>query len=176
MYAALARAVLDQSDAGRAAADVAKLRHRHPRASRDEIAARLIRRSALQCAAAGALLTGPAGFFGGMPFGADMAWQVVTLNRLVLSLAALYGRRRSGGDRMAGVAIAAGAGLSSEALRQGLVRLLKRSLPRRPGARTAVGALVGGALGYFAADANGGWARDQFRSGRLLAPRRRAIA
>jgi hypothetical protein len=176
MYAALARAVLDETDAGRAAEDVARLRRRHPRASRDEIAARLIRRAALQCAAAGALLTGPAAFFGAMPFGADLAWQVVSLNRLVLSLAALYGRRPTGRDRMAGVAIAAGAGLSSEALRQGLVRLLRRSSPRSVAARTAVGALAGGALGYFAAVAIGGWAQEQFRSGRLLAPLRRALA
>ena len=176
MYAALARAVLDESGAIHAAADVARLRRRHPRASRDEIARRLIRRAALQCAAAGALLTGPAAFFGSMPFGADLAWQVVALNRLVLSLAALYGRRPEGRDRVAGIAAAAGAGLSSEALRQGLVRLLRRLAPRSTAGRTAVGAVAGGALGYFAAVAIGGWAREQFRSGRILAPVRRALA
>jgi hypothetical protein len=176
MYATLARAVLDESNAGRAADDVARLRRRHPRESRDEIARRLIRRAALQCAAAGALLTGPAAFFGAMPFGADLAWQVVALNRLVLSLAALYGRRPEGRDRMAGIAAAAGAGIASEAIRQGLVRLLRRIAPRRAGARTAAGALAGGALGYFAAVAVGGWARDELRSGRLLAPLRRALS
>jgi outer membrane lipoprotein SlyB len=122
------------------------------------------------------LLTGPASFFGSMPFGADLAWQVVVLNRLVLSLAALYGRAPSGRDRMAGVAAAAGAGLSSEALRQGLVRLLRRIAPRRSAARTAIGALAGGALGYLTAVAVGGWAREQFRAGRLLAPLRRVLA
>ena len=176
MYAALARAVLDETNAGRAAEDVERLRRRHPRASRDELAGRLIRRASLQCASAGALLTGPASFFGSMPFGADLAWQVVALNRLVLSLAAVYGRRPTGRDRMVGVAAAAGAGLSSEALRQGLVRVLRRIAPRSSAARTVLGAMAGGALGYFAAVAIGGWARDQFRSGRLLAPLRRALS
>ena len=175
MYAALARAVLDQSGAGRAAEDVARLRRRHPRESRDEIARRLIRRTALQCAGAGALLTGPAAFFGAMPFGADIAWQIAALNRLVLSLGALYGRKAEGRDRMVGIAAAAGAGLAAEAVRQSLVRLLQRLAPRRAGARTAIGALAGGALGYFAAVAIGGWAREEFRSGRLLAPLRRAL-
>jgi hypothetical protein len=176
MYAALARAVLDDAGADRAAKDVERLQRRRPRASKDELARFLIRRAALQCAAAGALLTGPAAFFGSMPFGADLAWQVVALNRLVLSLGALYGRPPSGRDRMAGLAVAAGAGLSSEAIRQGLVRLLRRIAPRSSGARTALGALAGGALGYYAAVAIGGWAREQFRSGRILAPLRRALS
>ena len=55
------------------------------------------------------------------------------LNRLVLSLAALYGGRPGGRERMAGVAVAAGAGLASEALRQGLVRLLRRIAPAKLG-------------------------------------------
>ena len=176
MYAALARAVLDESGAGRAAEDVARLRRRHPRESRDEIARRLIRRTALQCAGAGALLTGPASFFGAMPFGADMAWQVVALNRLVLSMAALYGQKPEGRDRMVGIAAAAGAGLASQAVRQGLVHLLQRVVPHRAGARTALGALAGGAVGYFAAVAVGRWAREEFRTGRLLAPIRRVLA
>ncbi len=175
MYAALARAVLDEAAAGRVASEVERLRRRHPRASKDELAARLIRRAALQCACAGALLTGPAAFFGSMPFGADLAWQVVALNRLVLALAAVYGRSPSGRERAAGLAAAAGAGVGSEVLRQGLVRLLKQVAPRRSAARTALGALAGGALGYTAAVAIGSFARDAFARGRLLGPVRRAL-
>jgi hypothetical protein len=175
MYAALARAVLDEADVDRAASEVERLRRRHPRASKDELAARLIRRAAVQCASAGALLTGPAAFFGSMPFGADLAWQVVALNRLVLALAAVYGRAPSARERTAGVAAAAGAGIGSEVLRQGLVRLLKRVAPRRSAARTALGALAGGALAYGAAAAIGGLARGAFRGGRVLAPVRRVL-
>ena len=106
MYAALARAVLDEAGAAaRSAPEVERLRTRHPRASRDELAERLIRRAALQCAAAGALLTGPAAFFGAMPFGADLAWQVVALNRLVLGLSARLrpdALRRGSGGRCGG--------------------------------------------------------------------------
>jgi hypothetical protein len=174
MYAALARAVLDEAGADRAASDIQRLRRRHPRASKDELAERLIRRSALQCASAGALLTGPAAFFGAMPFGADLAWQVVALNRLVLGLAALYGRSPSARERAVGVAAAAGAGIGSEVLRQGLVRVLRQAAPRRSAARTALGAIAGGALGYGAALAIGRYAKQAFRSGRFLAPVRRA--
>ncbi len=175
MYAALARAVLDEGGVRRAASEVERLRRRHPRASRDELAERLIRRAALQCACAGALLTGPAAFFGSMPFGADLAWQIVALNRLVLGLAALYGRTPTIGDRAAGVAAAAGAGIGSEAVRQGLVRVLRRAAPRRSAARTAFGALAGGALGYGAAVAVGRYAKGALRGSRFLAPVRRAL-
>lgn len=176
MYAALARAVLDEADASRAASEVERLRQKHPRATRDELAARLIRRAALQCASAGALLTGPAAFFGSMPFGADLAWQVVALNRLVLALAAVYGRAPSGRERAAGVAAAAGAGIGSEVLRQGLVKLLRQTIPRRSGARTALGALAGAALGYGAAVAIGRFARDAFRRGGVFGQVRRALS
>jgi hypothetical protein len=163
MYAALARAVLAEADRGRASADVERLRRKYPRASKDEIARRLVRRAAVQCASAGALLTGPAAFFGSVPVGPGLAYQIVALNRLVLALAALYGRPAEGRDRVAGVAAGAAAGLGSEILRQGLVQLLRRLLPRRLGARTVVGALGGGALGFGAALAVGRFARDAFR-------------
>jgi hypothetical protein len=162
VYAALARAVLDPRQQARAASELERLRRRHPRASRDQLADRLIRRAALQCASGGVLMAGPAAFFGSMPFGADLAWQVLVLNRLVLSLSALY-RRASGQQRVSGVAAAAGAAVGSEVLRQGLVRLLTGILPRRPGARAAAGALAGGALGYLVATAVGRFARDSFR-------------
>ena len=132
MYAALARAVLAEADRGRAAADVERLRRRYPRASKDEIGSRLVRRAAFQCAAAGALLTGPAAFFGSMPVGPGLAYQIVALNRLVLALAALYGRPAEGKDRAPARPPGAAAGLGSEALRQGLVQLLRRLLPRQP--------------------------------------------
>jgi len=175
MYAALARAVLDETGARRAVSEVERLRTRHPRASKDELAERLIRRAALQCAAAGALLTGPAAFFGAMPFGADLAWQVVALNRLVLGLSAVYARSPSAAERAAGVAAAAGVGVGSEILRQGLVRMLRRVAPRRSAARTGLGAVAGGILGYSAAIAIGRFAKQTLRRGPLLAPVRRAL-
>lgn len=173
MYAALARAVLAEADPGRADAEVERLRKRYPRASKDEIGRRLVRRAAVQCATAGALLTGPAAFFGSMPAGPGLAYQIVVLNRLVLALAALYGRPGEGTDRVAGVAAGAAAGLGSEVLRQGLVQLLRRLLPRRFAVRSAAGALGGAALGFGAALAVGRFARDAFRRRGLPAWARR---
>jgi len=167
MYAALAKAILDDTSRLKAGRDVARLRQRHPRASRDELASRLIRRAAFQCAAAGGLLAGPAAFFGAMPFGADLAYQAVTLNRLVLSLAAIYGEPADGRSRATGIAVGFSAGLGSELARQALVRVLRGAIPRRPGVRTLAGALAGGALGYAAAIAVGRFAQDQFRGRRL---------
>jgi hypothetical protein len=171
VYAALARAVLDPAHAGEASARVERLRRRYPRASRDALARRLIHRTALQCGVGGAILAGPAAFFGGLPFGIDLSYQVVALNRLVLSLAALYGSAPSLRDTGAGAAAGAAAALASEALRQALVSALRRSLPRRPAARAAVGAALGGVLGYAAARLVGEAARGVF-AGRPALPRR----
>ncbi len=163
MYTALARAILDGSDRERVAAEVRRLRERHPRASRDDLARRLIRRTALKCAAASGLLTGPAAFFGGMPFGADLAFQTVALNRLVLALGTLYAHAPTPRDRVSGVGAGLGAGLGSEILRQGLVRVLQRAAPRRPGARAIAGAFAGGLVGYGCAMAVGRFAHDALR-------------
>jgi hypothetical protein len=158
----LARAVLDPADAARAAAFVVALRRRHPRESRDAIASRLIHRAARRCAAGGALLSAPAAFFGGLPFGLDLTYQVVVLNRLVLSLAVLYADPGASRERVTGTAAAVAAALSSEALRQAVVAGLRRISPRRPVGRASAGAILGGALGYGAAVVVGGVARDLF--------------
>jgi len=166
MYAALARAVWDGVDSDHAAADVAKLRHRHPRASRDELARRLIRRTALQCGAAGLAWTGPAAFFGSMPAGPDLGFQVVALNRLILALAAIYRGSVSSRDRAAGVGAGISAGVAADLLRRGFVSLLRKSLPRRPGVRAFAGGLAGGVLASGTALAVGNLAREVFAGGR----------
>ena len=171
MYAALAKAILSNNEPARAASRVESLRRRHPRASRDEIADRLIRRTALECAGAGALLTGPAAFFGASPFGAGLVFQAAALNRLVLALSELYGAAGDGlGGRAAAGVAGAAAALSAEVLRQGLVRLLREMLPRRTSARGAAGALAGAALGYGAALAVGRFAGEQLRRHQRLLP------
>jgi hypothetical protein len=171
MYAALAKAILDGGEPARAAGRIERIRRRHPRASRDEIAGRLIRRTALECAGAGALLTGPAAFFGAAPFGADLVYQAAALNRLILALSELYraDTETPGGRAASGIAGAAAA-VSAEMLRQGLVRLLRELLPRRGAARGVAGALAGAALGYGAALAVGRFAGEQLRRSRRLLP------
>jgi hypothetical protein len=167
VYASIARAVLDESHRQRAGMEVERLRERYPKASRDELADKVIRRAAVQCAAAGALLAGPAAFFGAMPFGADLAYEAIWLNRMVLALAAIY-REDDVRSRAGGVLGGVAAGLGSEVLRQGLVRALREALPRRPGVRTAIGAVAGGALGFAAAMAVGRFAQDAFGGRRRL--------
>jgi hypothetical protein len=171
MYAALAKAILNGAEPGRASGRIERLRRRYPRASRAEIAERLIRRTALECAGAGALLTGPAAFFGAAPFGADLVYQAAALNRLILALSELYGADSAtpAGRATAGAAGAAAA-VSAEMLRQGLVRLLRQVAPRRASARGLAGAVAGAALGYGAALAVGRFAGEQLRRKRRLLP------
>jgi len=177
MYAALARAVLDETQGAAVAERIERLRRRHPRASRDELASRLIRSAALRCGAAGLVWSGPAAFFGSMPLGPDVGFQVAVLNRLILALAALYRRDAPGRDRLrvrtVGIATGVGAGLAADSLRRGVVALLSRALPKRPGARAVAGGLAGGALGYATAVAIGNLARDSFAGRNAWIGRRR---
>ncbi len=168
MYSTIARVVLDQEQRDRAAAEAQRLRRRHPRDSREQLAGRLIRRSALRCAAASALWTGPAAFFGAAPFGAAVAFQAIELNRLVHAIAAVYGGSASGPGRAAGVAAGVASGVGVELLRQGMVTGLRRAVPRNTAVRAAAGALAGGALGYGAAVAVGRFAQEMLRAGRRL--------
>jgi len=171
MYAALAKAILDGAEPGRASGRIERLRRRYPRASRSEIADRLVRRTALECAGAGALLTGPAAFFGAAPFGADLVYQAAALNRLILALSELYGAdAKTPGGRAAAGAAGAAAAVTAELLRQGLVRLLRRTARQRGAARGIAGALAGAALGYAAALAVGRIAGEQLRRERRLLP------
>jgi hypothetical protein len=173
MYAALARAVLDRGDRERADAEAARLRRRHPRASRGELADRVIRSTAMRCAAASLLWTGPAAFFGAMPEGPDLAYQIVVLNRLIHTLAAISKSDSRGEDRVFGVAAGLGAGLAADFLRRGIVDLLRRSLPRRPAVRALAGGVAGAALSFGTALAVGILARDVFAAGGASAVRRR---
>jgi hypothetical protein len=173
MYAALARAVLDEAKGAAVAERVERLKRRHPKASRDELANRLIRSAALQCGGAGLVWSGPAAFFGSMPLGPDLGFQVAVMNRLILSLAAVYRSDASGRDRVAGIATGVGAGLAADALRRGVVALLSRALPKRPGARAVAGGLAGGALACATAFAIGNLARDFFAGRNAWIGRRR---
>lgn len=173
MYAALARAVLDETHGAAVAERVERLKRRHPKASRDELASRLIRSAAMRCGAAGLVWSGPAAFFGSMPLGPDLGFQVAILNRLILSLAAVYRSDAPGRNRVAGIATGVGAGLAADALRRGVVALLSRALPKRPGARAVAGGLAGGALACATAFAIGNLARDFFAGQNAWIGRRR---
>jgi len=174
MYAALSRAVLDPSDRERAAAQVEKLRRRHPRATREELASRIVRAAALQCGAAGLAWSAPAAYFGSTPMGPDLGYQVLAINRMILALSTVYRADSSGTGRLAGLATGLTAGFAADLLRRGIVTALSRTLPRRPAFRAVAGGLAGAALAYGTTIAVGNLARDLFGGrGALLGRRRR---
>src|SRR5215470_13523761 len=169
MGASLAEAVLSGADEVAVARRVERLRERYPSRSRDELAEILIRRTALQCAAVGALTGAPAAWLGAAPVSADLPFQVIALSRLALGIAMVYRQRPDLGDRGLGAAgslvVSAGAGV----LRSGAVRLVRRALGRRgsPSAAPLLGALAGGAIAYGAVLSFGRAAREHYRGRRL---------
>lgn len=168
MNASLAQTLLTGVDEAAAARRVERLRQRHPRLSRDELAERLIRGTAVQCAAIGALTGAPAAWLGAAPLSADLPFHVLALARLALGIAIIYRRRPDLGERglsaAGSLALCAGAG----ALRAGAVKLVRRALGRRRSSAAApvLGALAGGAVAYGAALSFGWAARDHYRGRR----------
>jgi hypothetical protein len=165
MYGSIAQAVLTSADEAAAIRRVERLRERHPGLSRDELADRLIQQAAWRCAAVGALTGAPAAWLGAAPIAADLPFQVLTLARLALGIAAIFSRRPDLTERglgaAAGLTLSAGTG----ALRAGALRLARRALGRRRSSAAApvLGALIGGGLAYGAVVAFGRAARDHYR-------------
>lgn len=90
---------IDQTDEQAAAGSVARLQQRHPEATPDELAERIIRDRSIQAAAVGAATSGAAivpglGTAATLVFGvaADLRMTYKIQSELVLELAALYGR------------------------------------------------------------------------------------
>ena len=137
MYEALAGAALSAEDPERVVESVARLRKRHPRLSRENLAGKLTARAALTCAAVGAV-AGPVSF------------QALALDRLVLSIARVSGRPASPLERAAGAVASLLVAGAAEGLRRQALRATRR-LPERPHvvlpalAGALAGALVGGA-------------------------------
>ena len=169
MDVARAQDLLTGADEAAVARRVERLRERHPSLSRDELAERLIRKTALQCAAVGALTGAPGAWLGAAPIGADLPFHALALARLALGIAVIYRRRPDLGERGLGaagsLAVGAGAGL----LRSGAIQLVRRALGRRrsSGAAPILGALAGGAIAYGAVLSFGHAARDHYRGRRL---------
>src|SRR6266545_1900297 len=118
MYESLAASALSPEDPERVVETVSRLRRNHPKLSREELARKLTARTALACAAVGAV-------------GANTAFQALALDRLLLSIARVSGRPASSLER-AGAAAASllAAGIVEGARRQTL--RATRRLPERP--------------------------------------------
>jgi len=177
MYVALARTVWTDVDRDKVSEEVRKFRLRYPDYSDDELADRLIRQTALRCAAVGAVASAPPGFLAIVPLAADLSYQVLALNRMVLTIARIYDRPTTREQRglAVGASLALGGGV--EFLRRNVIKGVARSLKRQGTAHLVpvFGALLGGVFSYASVRTIGRQARDYYRQ-RRKASRARAAS
>jgi uncharacterized protein (DUF697 family) len=177
MYVALARTVLTDVDRDKIAQEVRKFREKYPGYSREELVNRLIEHTAIRCGVVGAVASAPPGFLAVLPLAADFSYQVLALNRLVLTIARIYGKTTTREQRAATVALALALGGGAEFVRRNIVKGVSNSLKKQREARFVphIGGAVGLTLTYAAVRAVGKLARNYYRP-RGAASRVRAIA
>jgi len=170
MYVALARTVWTDHEKDTVAEEVRRFRLRHPGLSNDKLVEKLIQKTALRCAAVGAIASAPPAFLSFLPLAADYAYQVLALNRLVLTIARIYGIPTTREQRGASVAASLALGGGTEFLRRSAVSMIQRALRRRAASRLIpfFGAVVGGAFNYTSILAVGKQAQEYYRGWPLL--------
>jgi hypothetical protein len=176
MYVALARTVLTNVDHEKIVEEVRRFRQRYPGSSNADLAERLIRQTAFRSAVIGAVASAPPGLLAVVPLAADLSYQVLALNRLVLTIAYIYGRKTSHTERAGAVAASLGLGGAAEFLRRNIVKGVTRSLRRRQATHLVpvFGALLGGILSYATVRAIGRQTQQFYRP-RTAVSRVRAI-
>jgi len=176
MYVALARTVLTDVDRDRISDEVRKFRQRYPDYSRDELVDRLIEHTAIRCGVIAAVASAPPGFLAILPLAADFSYQVLALNRLVLTIARIYGRTTTREQRAAIVAISLALGGGAEFVRRNVVKGISNALRRQnEDIMPHVGGAVGSLLSYGAIRTVGKLARNYYRP-KGPASRMRALA
>jgi hypothetical protein len=177
MYVALARTVWTDVDRDKIAKEVARIRARYPGASNEELVSKLIRQTALRCAAIGAVASAPPGFLSIVPLAADFSYQILALNHLVLTVARIYGRPTSREQRGATVATSLALGGGTEFVRRNLVKGVARSLKRQRASNLVpvFGGLMGAILSYASVRIVGRQAQAYYRPKRVSS-RVRALA
>lgn len=175
MYVALARSIWTDVDKDEISEDVRRFRLRHSGLSDDALVQKLIHQTALRCGAVGAVASAPPGILAIVPLAADLAYQVLALNRLVLTIARVYGKPTSRPQRGGAVAVSFAAGGGAEVLRRAAVKAVQRALRRGATSRMIplVGAVVGGVMSYGSVVAIGRQAQEYYRD-RSLSERVRA--
>ena len=165
MYVALARTVLTDVDRDKIAEEVRKFRTSYPEYSREELVNRLIEHTAVRCGVIGAVASAPPGFLAVLPLAADFSYQVLALNRLVLTIARIYGRTTTREQRALTVAVAIALGGGAEFVRRNIIKGVSTSLKKRDEAKLVphVGGAVGLLLTYGAVRAIGKLARNYYR-------------
>lgn len=160
------RSLFEEIDTDKIRHDVELLREAAPAFHPSEHARTLIRRTALRCAAAGAVTGLPSGFIALGTLGADLAYLIYQQFRLILGIATIYGHEPSHRERfheaLSCLAYTSGVGIG----KHGIATVLDAAtieggvVAERVGARFArerlskfipvVGAFSGGALNYVA--------------------------
>lgn len=160
------RALFEEIDTGKIRKEVDELRAAAPDYEAKDYARTLARRTAIRCAAAGAVTGLPSGFVAIGALGADLAYLVYQQFRLILGIATLYGHEPSSRERFSEalqcLAYASGVGVG----KQGIVTVLESAtmeggvIAEKIGTRIArermakmipiVGAVSGGVLNYVA--------------------------
>jgi uncharacterized membrane protein YcjF (UPF0283 family) len=160
------RALFEEIDTAKIKAEVAAMREREPDFHPADHARQLARRTAIRCAAAGAVTGLPSGLLALGTLGADLAYLVYQQFRLIVAIATIYGheptRREQFHEALSCLAYSSGVGIG----KQGVATLLESAtieggiIAEKLGARFArerlmkivpfVGALSGGALNYAA--------------------------
>jgi uncharacterized protein (DUF697 family) len=165
------RSLFEEIDTEKLRHEVETLEDASPEFELSDHARTLIRRTAIRCAAAGAVTGLPSGLVAIGTLGADLAYLVFQQFRLVLGIATIYGQEPTHRERfseaLACLAYAGGVGIG----KQGIATVLESAtveggaVAERIGERFArdrlakviplVGALSGGALNYIAVRAVG---------------------
>jgi len=160
------RALFEEIDADKIRREVLELKEKAPDYEKARHARTLARRTALRCAAAGAVTGLPSGLLALGTLGADLAYLMYQQFRLILGIAAVYGHEPSGRERFAEalscLAYSSGVGIG----KQGVATLLESAtveggvVAEKIGTRIArdrlakfipfVGAISGGVLNYAA--------------------------
>lgn len=165
------RSLFEEIDTEKIRLDVAALKESSPEFHSDAHARQLVRRTALRCAAAGAVSGLPSGFVAIGSLGAELAFLVFQQFRLILGIATVYGHEPSQRERfaeaMSCLAYASGVGIG----KQGLATMLESATieggviaeklggnlfrERLTKAIPFVGVVSGGALNYVSVRAVG---------------------
>ena len=165
------RTLFEEIDTEKIRREISALQSRAPDFEPIDHARLLVRRTAIRCAAAGAVTGLPSGLLAIGTLGADLAFLMFQQFRLIVGIATIYGHEPSHRQRfteaLACLAYASGVGLG----KQGIATVLESAtveggaVAEKIGARFArarlskiipfVGALSGGALNYMSVRAAG---------------------
>lgn len=163
------RSLFEEIDTEKIRRDTDKLKEQSPDFEPAEHAKVLVRRTAIRCAAAGAVTGLPSGLLAIGSLGADLAFLIFQQFRLIVGIAAIYGHEPSQRERfheaLSCLAYASGVGIGKQGIATVIESLEGSAVAEKIGSRFMrerlakvvpfVGALSGGALNFMSVRAVG---------------------